>query len=311
MKILITGGHGFVGKSVTRELRRIDPDLSSLSRRDGLDLADFEGTGEFLRELQPDVVVNLASHGGSLHYVTEFAADVIQDNLQIALNLYRAVQESCPDATIINPIANCSYPGDSGVQVESELWDGAVHDSVLSFGNSRRTWIAIADSYKAQYGIRSINLIVPNAYGPGDHNDASKVHALTGMVLRMLEAQADGAETFEIWGSGKPIREWIYVDDIARIIALLIERGSETSSLINAGQNSGLTIKRLAELIKEAVEYDGEMVFNTEKADGAPVKQLDDKLFRSVFPDFEFTSFEFGLHETISYYRELRKTVEV
>jgi GDP-L-fucose synthase len=305
VSILIAGGHGFVGKSVTNELKRVDANLSSMSS-EGLDLSDYESTREIIGDLKPDVIVNAASHGGSLHYVTENAADVIHDNLQLVLNLYRAVLETAPKATIINPIANCSYPGDSGVQVESEFWNGAVHDSVWSFGNSRRFWVTIAECYRMQYDLRSINLIYPNAYGPGDHDDPNKAHALTGMVLRMLDAQAAGETEFEIWGSGAPVREWIYVDDIARSIAETIEGNLDITSELNVAQNSGLTIKELARLIRDAVNYDGEMVFNTKYQDGAPVKQLDDKLFRSVFPNFEFTSFEYGLGQTIDYYRGLR-----
>ena len=157
MKIIVLGGYGFVGKSVAEELqdRAYSPTL--LSRRTGFDLLDYKNTKNRLQELQPDVIINCAAHVGSLHYVTKFAADVVHDNMQMILNLYRTVSEACPMAKVINPLSNCSYPGEADVQKELEWWDGPVHNSVLSYGNTKRLLYVVSRCYEMQHNIFSIN----------------------------------------------------------------------------------------------------------------------------------------------------------
>lgn len=131
MKILILGGHGFVGKSIFENLKtNSDHELFPISRSDGVDLTNYEITQKAFEHIKPDVIINTAAHVGSVHYVTTYAADVIHDNVQMALNIYKAAKEVIPDAKIINPISNCSYPGDANIHYEPDWWKGEVHDSV-------------------------------------------------------------------------------------------------------------------------------------------------------------------------------------
>jgi len=188
-KVCITGGHGFVGKNVVEILKNHKYEIFPLSRRDGLDLTDNDITKKYFKKIKPDVIINCAAHVGSLHYVTEYAADVVDDNTQMILNLYRAVKEFCPKAKVINLISNCSYPGDVDIQIESEWWNGAVHKSVWSFANSKRMWVVVSECYSMQYNIKTINFLVPNAYGPRDYIDPNKTHALNGMIIRMIKAK--------------------------------------------------------------------------------------------------------------------------
>ncbi len=139
--------------------------------------------------LRPAAIINCAAHVGSVHYAMRNSADMMQDNVQIIMNLYRAVQRVCPTAKIIHPISNCSYPGEAVVQRESEWLDGPVHPSVRAFGSHRRLIYEVADCYRRQHGIRSINWLIPNAYGPGDRTDPDRVHALNGIIIRLIQAQ--------------------------------------------------------------------------------------------------------------------------
>ena len=132
------GGHGFVGKATVKKLKETNHTVIPLSRRDGLNLDNLESTISYLKKIKPDAIVNCAAHVGSLHYVTEYAADVINDNIQMALNIYRAAAKECRNSLIINPLSNCSYPGDSGIQFEKDWLNGEVHKSVHSYGNAKR-----------------------------------------------------------------------------------------------------------------------------------------------------------------------------
>jgi len=305
MKVLILGGHGFVGRNLCEILTSPDYEIVALSRRDGLDLRNLGLVRDYFSDQHPDVVVNLAAHVGSLHYVTQYAADVAYDNIQMALNLYKAVAGCCPKTRIINPLSNCSYPGDANKHYEPEWWQGEVHDSVFSYGNAKRFIYVISKTFRRQYGIDTVNFLVPNTFGPGDYTDPNKTHALNGMIIRMILAQCNGDPHFEIWGSGKPIREWGYIKDIVRILAFGLTIKHDLIYPVNIGQNKGYSIRESAEMIAEEVGFTGDLVFNTKYQDGAPFKILDDRKFRTLFSNYVFYNHRQGIKETVEYYRSV------
>jgi len=302
MTILVLGGHGFVGKTASAELTKLGHDVHSLSRRDGFDLTDLDCTKRFLKEIQPDAIFNCAAHVGSVHYVTEYAADVLYDNVQMTLNIYKALQKECPDAKVVNPLSNCSYPGDANIHYEPDWWQGEVHESVFSYGNYKRFTYVISKSYHDQYGIRSVNFLIPNTFGPGDYTDPNKVHALNGMIIRMIKARRQEDKEFEIWGTGKPVREWGYIKDVVNLLIQGLTIDHDLIYPINVAQNKGYSIKESAELIRDAVGYAGKLVFNTSYQDGAPTKVLDDRKFRTAFPEYKFYDHKKGIQETVDYY---------
>jgi len=304
MKILVFGGHGLVGGHVMKELAKSKQHTAiALSRRDKVDLLNLSDAVKAIETHKPDVIINCAAHVGSLNYVTDFAADVIHDNLQIMLNVYRAVAKVNPKIKVITPISNCAYPGDSDIQKESEFWNGPVHHSVWSYGNSRRGIVAISKCYAMQYKVPCVNFYVANSYGPGDYMDPNKTHALNGMIIRMLQAKQKGDKTFEVWGTGKPTREWVYAPDVARMLVTAVDAAPQVDP-INLAQNKAYAIGETARMIKEAISFPGEITFNTSKQDGAPTKQLDDKLFKEKFPQFKFTDMKEGIAQTVAYYRK-------
>lgn len=307
MKVLVLGGHGFVGKSVSEDLKASEHKTFALSRRDGLNLTDLNCTRKFFKEIRPDAIINCAAHVGSVHYVTAYAADVIYDNVQMTLNIYNALQEECPKTRVVNPLSNCSYPGYADIHYEPDWWQGEVHESVFSYGNYKRIAYVISKSYNNQYGISSANFLIPNTFGPGDYTDPNKVHALNGMIIRMIKAKRQGDKEFEIWGTGKPIREWGYIKDVVNILIQGLTIDHDLIYPINLAQNKGYSIKESAELICEAVGYDGKLVFNTKYQDGAPTKILDDRKFRMIFPDYVFYDHKKGIQETVKYYQSILK----
>jgi len=306
-KILVLGGHGFVGTSLVATLKDKNKgdEIFALSRTDGLDLTNYESIKKYLEQIQPDCIVNCAAHVGSINYVTTFAADVVNDNMQMSLCLYQAVKNVCPKARIVNLLSNCSYPGDADVQIESEWWNGPVHKSVFSYGNAKKMLYVISECYGRQYGIKTVNFLIPNTFGPGDSTDPQKTHALNGMIMRMLESQKRGDTEFEIWGTGNPIREWAYIDDVVNILIEGITTEKDLLEPVNLGQHKGYTIKESAQFISEAVGFTGKLVFNTNRQDGAPIKILDDKKFREFFPNFVFFDHKKGIELTVNYYRSI------
>jgi GDP-L-fucose synthase len=303
-KIVVLGGKGFLGKHVVRLLAQSSHTVRTLSRSDGCDITRLDQITAALREAQPDAIINCAAHVGSLHYVTTYAADVIHDNTLMIANTYRAVQQACPRARLINPISNCSYPGAANTHYEPDWQNGPVHDSVLAYATPRRLFHAFAESYRKQHGLKSVNWLIANSYGPGDYTDPNKVHALNGIIIRLIKAQRAGERTFEIWGSGKPLREWSYIEDDARILvdSLAIE---EQTYPVNFAQNKAYSIAEIAEIAAKALGYGVEFVFNTKMADGAPIKILDDRIFRGKYPAFRFTPLDTGIRNTIEYYQEV------
>jgi GDP-L-fucose synthase len=305
MNILVLGGHGFFGRNIVKKLRDTDHSVVPLSRRDGLDLGDLNGTTSYFKEIEPHVIINCAAHVGSLHYVSENAGDVIHDNTQMALNLYLATKNSCPQARIINPLSNCSYPGEANIHYESQWWMGEVHDSVFSYANSKRFLYTVSKSYHKQYQIESVNFLVPNTFGPGDTIDPNKTHAVNGMIIRMLKAKINNDKEFEIWGTGSPIREWGYIDDVVDIILKGITIDHDLLYPVNIAQNTGFTIKESAEFIAQAVGFEGDLVFNTNYQDGAPSKLLDDQLFKTIFNEYSFTDHQTAIQKTVNYYKTI------
>lgn len=301
MKVLVTGASGFVGTNVAMLLAHSEYEVSLGQGKSHYDLLDIEATKRWLGKVQPNVIINCAANIGSVHYVANNAADVIFSNTQMVLNLYNAVKTECPGVKIINPLGNCAYPGDAEVQRESELWDGEVHDSVHSYGNFKRYLYVISSCYEMQYGIQSVNLIAPNAYGPEDDLDPNKTHALNGMIIRMLKARNNGDDFFEIWGTGKPIREWLYVEDLAQILINAIDIDTSTYP-VNIAQHKGHSIEKSAKTIARVIGYSGELVFNTTYRDGDPCKILDDTVFKRVFGEYKFTDHVEGIKETVRYY---------
>lgn len=302
--IMVLGATGFLGSRVVELLHKTKYKIVPVTRSSGIDIRQYYQIEKIIASKKPDVILNCAGHVGSVHYVTKYAGSVIDDNIQMALNLYRAVAKVSPRSKIINPLGNCSYPGTSLIQKESQWQDGPVHDSVLAFGSVKRTQYAIAESYRKQFGIRSVNWIVCNPYGPEDNINTNKLHALNGIIVRMINAQKRGDKFFEIWGSGKPIREWLYISDAAKILVYSIDHIDEQVYPVNVAQKKGYSVKQIASLVAKELKYHVRFRINTKYPDGAPVKIMDNKLFRTKYPNFKFTPFKDGVRDTVAFFRK-------
>lgn len=304
MRILILGHTGFIGKNLFRKLTNDGHEVVGCSRSTGVDLLDYAQTHAAIKDFSPNVIYNLASHGGGIHYVNEYAADVYSDNLQMALNIYKSIADIDCTIKVIQPFSNCSYPGDSSIQTEEQWLSGPVHSSIFSFGNSKRSIYYLSQCYRRQHDIKSINLLLPNTYGPGDSPDPNKTHALNGMIIRMLRACASGDKEFIVWGTGSPVREWAYVDDFVEILVKSLHLDDMCYPL-NVAQGKGYSIAESASIIKELCGFQGKIKFDTSYTDGDPVKILDNSNFVDKIPNFQFYPHEQGIQNTILYYKKL------
>ena len=155
-----------------------------------------------------------------------------------------------------------------------------------------------------QYDIKSVNLMFSGIYGPGDSTDPNKVHALNGMIIRMISAVKSGDDKFEIWGTGKPIREWIYIDDVCNILLQSAQK-EKIIEPVNIAQGKGFAISETAGNIAKAIGYEGELTFNTDYQDGAPIKILGMGRFKDIFKDYVFYDHQEGVRQTVEYYKEI------
>ena len=307
-KVVVFGHKGFAGRNVWEQLQQhASLTLVGASLRDGLDLRDPGATAAFLRQQQPTIIVNCAAHVGSLNYVSENAATVISDNSRMILGMYDAVAQECPASLVINPIANCAYPATADEYREDEFWNGPVHRSVLSYGTSRRLLLTAAECYQMQFGVRSINLLTPNMYGPYDSTDPNKAHALNALISKFVKAEHTAQAELPIWGTGAAVREWLYAPDFGRLVWEVIQNPDRPGlqQPLNLAQNDGLSIRELVELIQARFNYAGQLVWDASKPDGAPRKVMNDAAFRNVFPSFQFTDFAEGVARTVDYYESV------
>lgn len=307
MKILMLGATGFAGRNFNNLFKNKGIDCYTSSLNNGTDLCDYESTLKLFNKIRPDVIVNLAAKVGSLNYVTQYAAEVFDVNMRMILNIFKAREKTDSNIILINPIANCAFPGNLENYTEEKFWDGKVHQSVYAYGNTRRMIEVISECHRMQYGVKTINFYVPNMYGPFDSTDPNKAHALNALVSKFVKAKNENKKSVEIWGSGIAIREWLYVEDFARIIVEVLSGGYhyEFSSSVNIAQNFGLSISDLAQLIIEIVDYKGSIIWNRNYPDGALKKVMSDNLFRKAFPSFEFTDFKRGIKSTVGYYESV------
>ena len=300
-KIFVAGGNGFLGKRVVKRLKEKNLNCISMSLRDGIDFRDFEQTKELFEKERFDAVINCAVFVGGIQYGYERPGELFYNNILISTYLME-VSRLTNVKRFINPISNCSYPAHLTKDFkEEEWWDGPLHESVLAYGFVRKaSWVQSWAYYK-QYDFIAINLILPNMYGPGDHFDEKRSHALGALIMKFVEAKRKNQPQVVVWGTGKPIREWLYVDDGAEILIKSLEI-EPTIEPINVGVGKGISILELAELIKEVVGYKGKLVLDTSKPDGAPYKTMDNTKLKNIFKWKPPTSLREGIEKTVEWY---------
>ena len=307
MKILVTGATGFLGKRLCERLNELNCDYVRTSLSLGLDLRSENDVIDFFSKINPDIVINCAAFLGGVQFGYEHPAEMFYNNIKMEISLL----EACKAAKVkrlINPIGNCSYPGIAEIYKEDEFWNGPLHDSVLAYGLAKKAFCVGSWAYHRQYGLDIVNLVFPNMYGPGDHFDPTKSHAVGGLIKKFVDASANGDKEVVVWGTGSPIREWLYVDDAVEALIRAIDIENKYD-IVNIGVKNGVSIKETAEILKRITGFKGELVFDTTKIDGAPIKIMDSTRCEEVFHWIPQMPFEEGLANAVKWYKNHAKEI--
>lgn len=311
--ILVTGSMGFLGRAVVKRLSGLHV-IETLRTHPArpcdlvhpelvCDLRDFASVSRLFEIHKPKAVVNCAALCGGLAFAMSDPATLWHDNLVIQANLFRAASHVGTVRRFVNPISNCVYPGKASVFRERELWDGPLHPSVLAYGFARKAAIVGAECYRQQYGLDVISIVLPNGYGIGDHFTPDRSHALGALIAKFLKAKDCGDRSVTVWGTGNPVREWMYVSDMAEAMVRGLEAPSHPGP-VNVGTGNGISIGMLAEVIAGEVGYQGEIHFDHTKPDGAAMKTMDGTLGREVLGWAPTVSLDVGIRRTVEWVRE-------
>lgn len=303
--ILVTGATGFLGKRVCRKLEQRGAAFTRTSLSIGTDLRNQQETDALFAKIRPEYVLHCASYVGGIQFGLKHSAELFRNNMLMCIHLLEACRKYGVKR-LVNPISNCAYPGKARLFREAEFWDGPLDESVQFYGMARKVSYMGALAYQKQYGLDTINLILSNMYGPEDHFEEERSHALGALIMKMVRAKEEGAPFVTVWGTGKPVREWLYVDDGAEAMIRAMEI-APYPDIINIGVASGISIRELAEMIQRLVGYTGELRYDTSKIDGAPYKTVDGRTGETLLEWKPGVSLEQGIRETIAWYMENRR----
>jgi GDP-L-fucose synthase len=298
--VLILGHTGFLGKAVVRIMNERGLNFVGASLSSGFDLRVPNSLNTLIKSLNPKAIVNCAAVVGGIEYGRTHGASMFRDNMLMQLEVLESA--SMNGIKVVNPISNCIYPKKLTHFKEDELWDGPLDETVLVYGGVRKIGIVGSQAYASERKLDVVNLIFPNLYGPGDHLDPIRAHALGGLVYKFVEAKEKGTDVV-IWGTGKPIREWLYVDDAAEALISAINLDISPDPL-NIGTGIGISISELAHLIATQLGYSGKIHYDFFKADGALTKTMNATKSDLFFESMKFTDFTLGLIKTINYYQQ-------
>ena len=304
-KILVTGGTGFLGSHLISSFNNsADYQVFSCSRSEGVDLRNYRELESFVQKTTPDILIHCAAHVGGIAYDEMHPVEIFEDNLTIGLNTVKAVAEN-NIRCLINMMPNCTYPAQYDEYKEEIWWHGEMHPSVVVYGLPKKMMKVACFAYLKKYNFRVAHIVFPNLYGPGDHFDPIRSHALGALIAKIVNAKFNGEKTVKIWGTGKPVREWLYIEDAADAILAVLDNinAIKNNDLLNFGVNQGISIGNLAQLIKELSEWEGEFEFDVSKPDGAKTKLLSAEKLKTIFHWEPKHNLRNGVEQTISWYR--------
>ncbi|HEX2104125.1 MAG TPA: GDP-L-fucose synthase [Solirubrobacteraceae bacterium] len=298
--VVVTGGGGFLGTAVTRDLADLGADVKVVRSAD-YDLRDPKATREAVDGAE--IVVHLAAKVGGIGFNRRNPAPLAYDNLMMAGNIF----EQSRDAGVrklVSACTVCAYPKLTPVPFsEDALWHGYPEESNAPYGLAKKMMLVLSDAYRRQYGFDSCVPIVANLYGPNDNFDLEDSHVIAAMIRKFVEAHESGDEPVGLWGTGSASREFLYVDDAARALLLAAEH-LDRSDPVNVGTGVETKIRDLAYLIQELVGHTGEIQWDPSKPDGQPTRYLDVRRAREWMGFEASMPLREGLARTIESFRE-------
>jgi GDP-L-fucose synthase len=301
-RILVTGGAGFLGKQVVARLLAAgaQADKITVPRSKDYNLCQWEACQRAVD--QQDIVVHLAAHVGGIGLNREKPAELFYDNLMMGTQLiHAAYQAGVEKFTCVGTI--CAYPKFTPVPFkEDDIWNGYPEETNAPYGVAKKALLVQLQAYRQQYGFNGIYLLPVNLYGPEDNFDPSSSHVIPALIRKVHEAQLAGQKQIPVWGDGSPTREFLYSEDAALGIVMGTTSYNHEDP-VNLGTNREITIKDLIGIICKLMDYDGEIVWETEQPNGQPRRCLDTTRAKERFGFEAKVGFEEGMKKTIDWYR--------
>jgi len=280
-KILILGSRGMVGSSAVRILTENEQFKIIESSRESTNLFSLEETQKLFDEIKPDYVVNAAAKVGGILANDTKRTEFILSNLKINMNIIESLIKHA-NTKLINLGSSCIYPLGAEVPInESSLMGGALEPTNSPYAMAKLAAIEMGDAISKEYGHKIYNLMPTNLYGPNDNFSPEESHVVPGLIHRMHLAKVNDDKEFSVWGTGTPLREFLFVDDLSNAIQFFIENDIP-EGLYNVGSNDEIAIKDLVMLIKEIIGYRGNINFDKTKPDGNPRKLLNSSKIKKL-----------------------------
>jgi len=301
-KVLILGSGGLVGSNLYKKYKEKYPEANILSpKKHELDLTNWNKTLDYFLTNKPDVVFLCAAKVGGIKANNDFKASFITVNIKIQTN----VIESCHLSGVSKLVflgSSCIYPKNSQIPIKEEyLMSGYLEPTNDAYAIAKIAGIKMCQSYNEQYGTDYISVMPSNLYGPGDNFDLQTSHVLPALIRKFHEAKEEGKKSVEVWGTGKPRREFLYVDDLADALIFLSEK-YKSSEIINVGTGEDISISDLCHVICKVVGYEGEIIFNDSYPDGTMRKVMDISKVSSMGWKPSHSLLE-GIEKTYEYYK--------
>jgi GDP-L-fucose synthase len=304
VKVLVTGGGGFLGSRVVERLREDGEDVFIARRRD-YDLTRPEDAERLFADARPELVLHLAAEVGGIGANQANPGRYWYANLMMGANvLEQSRLAGVRKLVILGTI--CAYPKHAPVPFrEEDLWNGYPEETNAPYGVAKKALLVGGQAYRDQYGLDAIYLLPVNLYGPGDNFDLETSHVIPALIRKMVEAQERGEREIVLWGDGSPTREFLYVDDCAEGI-VLAARSYDGSEPVNLGTGEEIAIRDLAGLVAEVVGFEGTVRWDTERPNGQPRRRLDTERAELLFGFRARTPLREGLERTVAWYRAER-----
>lgn len=274
-KILVLGSRGMVGSAIVRELIRSNyTNILSPGRKE-LDLTNQQSTLSYFESQKPKHVFLAAAKVGGIHANNTYRADFIHQNIMIQSNVFEAAFRNKVDKLLFLG-SSCIYPKNAPQPIKEEsLLTSPLESTNEPYAIAKIAGLKTAESFRKQYGCNYYSVMPTNLYGENDNYHPENSHVVPGLIARMKKATDEGASEFVVWGTGNPLREFLYVDDMARACIHVMEHKGEIPDLINVGTGEDISIKELAMMIKDIIGFKGKIVFNPNQPDGTMRKLLD------------------------------------
>lgn len=272
--ILLTGGRGMVGSALTRALRKAGNQSILSPTRAELDLCNQAAVESYIGEACPDIIIIAAAKVGGIYANSTYPADFLYDNLAIAAHTIHAAYKAGVKRLLFLG-SSCIYPREAPQPIpEDSLLSGPLEQTNEPYAVAKIAGLKLCQAYREQYGVLYHSAMPTNLYGPGDNYHPENSHVIPGLIRRFHEAKENGAPEVEVWGTGKVLREFLHVEDLAAACLHVLSL-ADPPDWINIGSGIDQSIGDLAQAVKEAVGYEGKLTFDTSKPDGTPRKLLD------------------------------------